>query len=113
MMMKKVIIITGLLGSILGFFSSDKAMGKEYVLADIYRDLRNKVLTLDPSKIGLSSFGSNRVWGVVMETGYTGAVVTLVTIADGTVSLYFSNGGGIIAKERCAKERCQVSTFDN
>ncbi|HEY3380059.1 MAG TPA: hypothetical protein VGL77_21500 [Armatimonadota bacterium] len=31
-----------------------------------------------------------------METGYQNAVVTLVTIADGTVSLYFSNGGGII-----------------
>ena len=31
-----------------------------------------------------------------METGYSDAVVTLVTIANGTVSLYFSNGGGII-----------------
>ena len=31
-----------------------------------------------------------------METRYPEGVVTLVTIADGTVSLYFSNGGGVI-----------------
>jgi hypothetical protein len=31
-----------------------------------------------------------------METGYDGAVASLVTMADGTTSLYFSNGGGII-----------------
>ncbi|MDE3137849.1 MAG: hypothetical protein KGL59_14815, partial [Acidobacteriota bacterium] len=36
------------------------------------------------------------VWGVVMETGYPGVVATLVAVADGSVSLYFSNGGGII-----------------
>ena len=31
-----------------------------------------------------------------METGYPQAVATLVVFADGTTSLYFSNGGGII-----------------
>ena len=31
-----------------------------------------------------------------METGYPQAVATLVGVADGTTSLYFSNGGGII-----------------
>ena len=36
------------------------------------------------------------VWGVVMETGYPEAVVTLVSLGDRTTSLYFSNGGGII-----------------
>lgn len=36
------------------------------------------------------------VWGVVMETGYPEAAVTLVSLADRTTSLYFSNGGGVI-----------------
>ncbi|MCP3891682.1 MAG: ankyrin repeat domain-containing protein [Desulfobulbaceae bacterium] len=94
MMMKKVILIACLIGLIMGWFS--KTIGKEYEVADIYRDLRNKILSLDPAKIGLSPSASNRVWGVLMETGYKDAVATLVTIADGTVSLYFSNGGGII-----------------
>jgi hypothetical protein len=36
------------------------------------------------------------VFAVLMETGYPEAVATLLAVADGTVSLYFSNGGGII-----------------
>jgi hypothetical protein len=31
-----------------------------------------------------------------METGYPEGVATLVVLADGTTSLYFSNGGGVI-----------------
>jgi len=31
-----------------------------------------------------------------METGYPEAVVSLLALSDGTASLYFSNGGGII-----------------
>lgn len=31
-----------------------------------------------------------------METGYPKAVVSLVSLADGTTSLYISNGGGFI-----------------
>ena len=60
-------------------------------------DLRNMVFNLNPKDIGLSkgSFG-HPVWGMVMETGFTEGSFTLVAIADGTTSLYFSNGGGII-----------------
>jgi len=32
----------------------------------------------------------------MLEAGYSKAVASLVAVADGTVSLYFSNGGGII-----------------
>jgi hypothetical protein len=31
-----------------------------------------------------------------METGYPEAVATLVAVVDGTSSLYFSNGGGLL-----------------
>lgn len=37
-----------------------------------------------------------RVWGVLMEIGYPEPVATLVALSDGTTSLYFSNGGGVI-----------------
>lgn len=93
-MRKKTKLIASIVGLIMGWFS--KASAKEFEVADIYRGLRNKVLTLDPAQIGLSPSDTNQVWGMLMETGYTDAVATLVTIADGTVSLYFSNGGGII-----------------
>ena len=88
--------MAGIFGTILGLFGHGKTVGKNYQLAAIYKDLRNKVLSLNPSEIGLSRTDKNPVWGVIMETGYADAVVTLVTIADGTVSLYISNGGGII-----------------
>ncbi len=36
------------------------------------------------------------VWGVLMETGYPPGPVTLLFIGDGTASLYFPTGGGVI-----------------
>ena len=35
-------------------------------------------------------------WLVVMETGVPGGSYTVVSLHDGTTSIYFSNGGGII-----------------
>jgi hypothetical protein len=80
----------------MGLFGFGKSRAKEYKTADVYRDLRQKVLTLDPSQIGVKPSPSSRIWGLLMETGYSDAVATLVMLADGTVSLYLSNGGGII-----------------
>jgi ankyrin repeat protein len=65
-------------------------------IADVYVKLRNQVLSFDPVQIGLQPDQSNPIFGILMETGYKDAVVTLSAIGDGSVSLYFSNGGGII-----------------
>jgi hypothetical protein len=65
-------------------------------IADMYVTLRNLALTLDPAQIDFKPDPSNPIFGVLMETGYKDAVVTLSAIGDGSVSLYFSNGGGII-----------------
>jgi hypothetical protein len=65
--------------------------------AEIYANLRNQVFKINPKDIGISPTKQiPNVWGVLMETGYPEAVVTLVSLADGTTSLYFSNGGGMI-----------------
>jgi len=84
------------MAGLLGMFGCNKSPEKQYEVADIYRDMRQNILSLDPAKIGLTPSSSNRIWAVLMETGYPEAVATLVAVADGTVSLYFSNGGGII-----------------
>jgi hypothetical protein len=69
--------------------------GRKAAAADNpYHALREQVLTLKAEVLEPPAPG--RILGVVMETGYKEAVVTLVAIADGTVSLYFSNGGGMI-----------------
>jgi hypothetical protein len=71
----------------------------------ITADLRAMVLNLSPDEIGLTPDNfPHRAWGVVMETGMDRGYYTLVVLADGTTSLYFSNGGGIIG----AGERPEV-----
>jgi hypothetical protein len=40
------------------------------------------------------------VFGAIMETGYDLGVATLVVLAEGSVSLYFSGGGGVIGAGR-------------
>ncbi|MBU0505655.1 ankyrin repeat domain-containing protein, partial [bacterium] len=70
---------------------------KKRKITDAYLGLRNQVLSLDPVQIGFQSDKDNSpLYGILMETGYSDAVATFVAIGDGAVSLYFSNGGGII-----------------
>ena len=62
-----------------------------------FGELRQNVFNLDPGEIGISSENfKHPVWGMVMETGFEDGWFTLVTLADGTASLYFSTGGGVI-----------------
>jgi hypothetical protein len=62
-----------------------------------YLQLRNRIFSLDPAEMGLnSSSKSVKVWGVMMETGYPIGTATLVSLADGTTSLYYSTGGGML-----------------
>jgi hypothetical protein len=46
-----------------------------------------------------------------METGYPEGVATLVVVADGTASLYFSNGGGFIGAGDHKKVRDAIGPF--
>ena len=68
------------------------ASSDNYEQADIYRDLRSQALGRDVETLK----PRNGVFAVLMETGYDDAVVTVVATADGSASMYFSNGGGLI-----------------
>lgn len=60
-----------------------------------------QALTVEAGELGLAPTADRpRVWGVVMETGYASGVATLVVFAEGTTSLYFSNGGGVVGAGR-------------
>jgi hypothetical protein len=88
-------ILAGLV-SILGLGSAT-AQPPSPAPAEMASSLRAMVLGLAPGGIGLTPQSSpGKVWGVVMETGMERGSYTLVVLADGTTSLYFSNGGGII-----------------
>ena len=57
--------------------------------ADVYTGLRQMILTKRPANF--SGF-----WGVVMDMGMPNGTATMIAVADGTVSMYTSTGGGII-----------------
>jgi hypothetical protein len=70
-------------------------------------DLRAMALAVKPSQIGLSPASySEKPWGVLMETAFEGrGSFTLLVLADGTTSLYFSKGGGMLGEGRGAEVR--------
>jgi hypothetical protein len=61
-------------------------------------EMRARVLALQPADIGITKATHPQyVWGILMETGAPeGGAVGLVALADGTTSLYFPPGGGVI-----------------
>jgi hypothetical protein len=62
-----------------------------------YLKLRSRILSLNPTELGLEpSDDAPRVWGVLVEIGYEVGTASLVSLADGTTSLYYSTGGGML-----------------
>jgi hypothetical protein len=62
-----------------------------------YLQLRSRIIRLDPAEVDLTpTNNAPHVWGVLMETGYAVGTATLVSLADGTTSLYYSTGGGML-----------------
>ncbi|MDP7431400.1 MAG: hypothetical protein QF890_02370, partial [Myxococcota bacterium] len=56
--------------------------------------LRASLLNGSASEFSIEPISS--IWGVLMETGYPEAAATVVSLADGSASIYFSSGGGTI-----------------
>ncbi len=78
------------------FAKRSKTDAGEYKPSESDQSLRSRVLTLNPAELELTRDDRGPVWGMLMETGYPTGVATLVAIGDGTVSLCFSSGGGVI-----------------
>lgn len=61
------------------------------------KGMRNKLLTSKPEELGLSGEDAEaKVWGVLMDMAMRGGVATLVSVRDGTASLYTTGGGGVL-----------------
>jgi hypothetical protein len=58
--------------------------------------LRERALRISAASLGLGTSAQTQPFGVIMETGFSEGVATLVCFATGDASLYFSTGGGII-----------------
>ncbi len=63
----------------------------------IYTALREQALSFGSVEIKAAPVvPGGQALGVVMDMGYDTAVVSVVGLADGTTSMYISNGGGMI-----------------
>ncbi len=63
-------------------------------------EMRLKLLQMNASEIGvIPTPDLPNVWGVVMDMGYPNTLVTVLTIADGTSSVYIGQSGVIGAGE--------------
>lgn len=73
------------------------SMAADTTPSQMYGELRSLVLNLNPKDLGLTKEKfPHPVFALVMETGYQEGSFTLSVVVDGSTSLYFSNGGGII-----------------
>jgi hypothetical protein len=89
-------------------FAAQEAAAEQSVLDG----MRTMALNLSAEELGLTSENyPNEVWGILMETGFEDGSFTLLVLADGTTSLYFSNGGGIIGAGTHEKVQKASSTL--
>jgi hypothetical protein len=65
------------------------------LFAPTYHKLREQALQLDTATFGLTP-APGGIYGVLGEFGFAEGVATVVALADGSVSMYFSGGGGSI-----------------
>jgi hypothetical protein len=82
--------------------------------AQMMRQLRERALRVTASELELGPTAARpHVWGAIMELGYPTGIATLMSLAEGTTSLYFSNGGGVIgAGEHVAVREAAESFLD-
>ncbi len=66
-------------------------------LDELYSTWRQSALSMTRAKMGVaaSPLGAP-AWGVVMDFGHDKATITLFTLIDGTTSIYFSTGAGVL-----------------
>lgn len=58
-----------------------------------YSRMRSQALSVRRDEIGIPDpRDATKPWGVIMESGLEGGTMTLVAFADGTASIYLSNG---------------------
>jgi hypothetical protein len=64
---------------------------------NLYEELRGTALAVEPRSIGVAPTDDlPHVFGVVMDIGMDLGTASLVAFADGSVSIYYSSGGGTI-----------------
>lgn len=81
-------------------------------IVEVFIGLRNQAFSIDPSLFGNETPSSEtELFAAMMEFGSSGTIVTLLAVIDGTTSLYFGNGGGLLGAGRNAEVRKNAVSF--
>jgi hypothetical protein len=89
-----------------------KAVGYKTEGPPAYAHLRTMLIDTDPAALKLApSAALPHVWAAVVEMRFGPDVASLVTVADGSVSLYTSRGGGVIGAGEHARVRAAAMRF--
>ena len=74
--------------------------------AEVSAGLREQAFAVEPNQVGAARSPAHiSTWGLIMETGYPNGAASLMTFSDGTTSMYFSKGGGVIGAGQHAEVR--------
>lgn len=77
-----------------------------------YSSMRKLAFTFKPEDMDINMGNDYQVYGAVVDMGVdANKIVTMICFIDGTTSLYFSEGGGIIGAGRHESVKNAVSTF--
>ena len=82
--------------SVITSFFSCKEKTYQYKIASVFTEMRTMAFNIQPSELKITKEKPKQIYGVFMETGYNDAIFSLRCFAEGSISIYFSNGGGII-----------------
>lgn len=63
---------------------------------EVMKELRHKLLTSRPGDVLSGEDAEAQVWGVLVDVASAPGVVTLVSLRDGTSSIYTTTGNGIL-----------------
>ena len=76
---------------------SDQQPTKRDARPETYSGLRNLILQGSRQKFGLPPASPAEPYGVLMDWGVSSGTASVVAMADGTATIYFSSGGGYLA----------------
>lgn len=77
----------------------------------VYSALRHRALSTNRGEAEIAIPPAEApAWGILMETGYDEATVTLLALSSGTTSLYISNGSGVSAATNLGSRRGRCLT---
>jgi hypothetical protein len=75
-------------------------------------DLRANLLRMTPSELGLQPTEElPHVWAAVFDWGMEGGAASIIAVADGSVSMYTSSGGGMIGAGEHDSVRVPAARF--